>query len=322
MLKLSSLYTSCRPLNRRAAYLRVVLFVSVALAALVSVAHAQVEGSRAFTFPENNTKLGDVQRQGGDPARPGQVKVEFYGHMAFKVTSPSGISVLLDPWRNDPGGAWGKWFPHEFPEVPVDITVSSHAHFDHDAVNRPHARMVLERPIGEFLLGDVKIIGLAEKHQCRSEGEQKWDSISTEFGISICPPNNVLAFDNTIQIVETGGLRIAHWGDNRPVPSPEVDKHLMGVDVLILPMDDSEHILTYREVNDIIRKYQPKSVIPAHYLVTGAESVLSGLKSAEGWVKTQSDVLRMDSAELDLSPLDLKALRGRVYYFGNHFKDK
>jgi hypothetical protein len=42
--------------------------------------------------------------------------------------------------------------------------------------------------------------------------------ITTEFGFSTCPPNNPLAFDNTVQILETGGLRIALWGDNRPEP--------------------------------------------------------------------------------------------------------
>lgn len=37
-----------------------------------------------------------------------------------------------------------------------------------------------------------------------------------------CPPNNVLAFDNAIQIIETGGLRIAVWGDNRAAPGPSI----------------------------------------------------------------------------------------------------
>jgi L-ascorbate metabolism protein UlaG (beta-lactamase superfamily) len=281
-----------------------------------------VEGSRAFAFPENDNQLVMLQAKGGSPGKAGSVKFEFFGHMAFKITSPNNFSVLFDPWRNDPSGAWGKWFPREFPEIPVDLVVSTHAHFDHDAVQRPHALMVLERPIGELRLADVQLTGLADKHQCHSEGQIKWDMITTEFGFSTCPPNNPLAFDNTIQVLETGGLRIGMWGDNRPEPDRDLNNKLANLDILILPIDGSEHILTYREVNAIIAKYRPKAVIPAHYLVKGAESVLSGLKSADEWVATQKDVHRVSSGELDVAPSDLKGAIGRVYYFGDNFKSK
>jgi len=80
------------------------------------------------------------------------------------------------------------------------------------------------------------------------------------------PPNNVIGFDNAIQIIETGGLRIAIWGDNRGVPDPSLDHYLKNVDVLILPV---ETILTRAEVDAIVRKYDPKAVIPAHYFVNG-----------------------------------------------------
>ena len=291
-------------------------------AAACGIARAQIEGSHAFTFAENDNHLIVLQARGGDPAKPGSVKIEFYGHMAFKVTSPEGVSVLVDPWRNDPSGAWGKWFPKEFPEIPVDIVVSTHAHFDHDAVHRPHALMVFERPVGAFRFADLALTGLADKHQCHSEGQQKWDEITTEFGFSTCPPNNPLAFDNTIQILETGGLRLAVWGDNRPEPAPALDKALMNLDVLILPIDGTEHILTFREVDAIIGKYKPRAVIPAHYLVHGAESVLSGLKTADAWVATQHNVFRVAGGELDLAPGDLKGAQGRVYYFGDSFTSK
>ncbi|MHA6687514.1 MBL fold metallo-hydrolase [Mesorhizobium sp. A556] len=281
-----------------------------------------VEGSRGYQFPENNNALIAAQTRGGDPAEAGSVKIEFYAHMAFKITSPSGITVLLDPWRNDPSGAWGHWFPHEFPEVPVDLVISTHAHFDHDAVHRPHALMVLERPIGAFALGDVKITGLADKHQCHSEGDVKWDELAGELGASFCPPDNPLAFDNTLQLIETGGLRIVDWGDNRPVPSAALDRHLMNADVMILPIDDSQHILTYEDIEAIKARYRPKAIIPGHYLVKGAESVLSTLQSADAWVATQRDVRRPAEGELTISPTDLRDATDRTYYFGNGIKSK
>lgn len=89
--------------------------------------------------------------------------MEFYGHDAFKITSPEGLTILTDPWRNETTGSFPKWFLRNFPATQVDIVLSTHAHFDHDAVERPRALMVFERLVGDFKLGDVEITGLADK---------------------------------------------------------------------------------------------------------------------------------------------------------------
>ena len=262
----------------------------------------------------NNNSLMTVQKTGGDPARSGDVRIEFYGHDAFKITSPGGLTVLTDPWRNDSTGAYPKWFLTEFPAIRVDIVLSTHAHFDHDAVERPKGLMVFERLVGQFKFGDVEITGLADKHQC--------DPIADH--AETCPPNNVIGFDNAIQIIETGGLRIAIWGDNRAAPGPSLDHNLRNVDVLILPV---ETVLTRTEADAIVRKYDPKAVIPAHYFVKGLTTGVSGLDSAEGWVNEQekipdTDVRRLDRAELTLNAAELKGSHHRIYYFGNHFEKK
>jgi len=93
-----------------------------------------------------------------------------------------------------------------------------------------------------------------------------------------------MAFDNAIQIVETGGLRVAIWGDNRAAPDPSLDHYLKNVDVLIVPI---ESILTRAEVDAIVQKYDPKAVVPAHYFLNGFTSPVSGLESVDEWVKDQ-----------------------------------
>ncbi|HWF48666.1 MAG TPA: MBL fold metallo-hydrolase, partial [Bryobacteraceae bacterium] len=208
--------------------------------------------------------------------------------------------------------------------IRVDIVISTHAHFDHDAVERPNGLVVLERLIGQFRLGDIEVVGLADKHKCDPTPDHELHGTSTDSHVQTCPPNNVIGFDNAIQIIETGGLRIAIWGDNRAVPDPSLDHYLMNVDVLILPI---ETILTRAEVDAILRKYDPKAVIPDHYFLNGLTTDVSGLESVEGWVHDQeevqpADVRRLDSAELKLSTSKLKGSHHRVYYFGNHFEKK
>lgn len=262
-------------------------------------------GAQQASSAWNDNALIAVQKKGGDPARPGDVRIEFYGHNAFKITSPAGLTVLTDPWRNDATGVYPKWFLGEFPAIPVDIVLSTHAHFDHDAVERPKGLIVLERLVGQFKLGDIEIMGLADKHKCEP-----------------CPANNVIGLDNAIELIETGGLRIAVWGDNRATPDPLLDRYLKNVDVLILPV---ESILTRAEVDAIVRKYDPRAVIPAHYYVAGLTADGSGLESADGWVNDQAkihpaEVRRLDRAALTLNAAELKGSHHRIYYFGSHFR--
>ena len=292
--------------------------------AWTSGAHPQQpERSAAHSPAWNDNSLISIQRDGGDPTRSGDIKIEFYGHDAFKITSPTGLTVLTDPWRNDPTGVYPKWFLNEFPAIRVDIVLSTHAHFDHDAVERPKGLMVLERLVGQFKLGDIEVRGLADKHQCDAPPDQKSNSGSADVHVDTCPPNNEIPLDNAIQIIETGGLRIAVWGDNRAVPDPSLDHYLKNVDVLILPI---ETVLTRDEVDAIVRKYDPKALIPAHYFLNGLTTKISGLESVDGWVddqrKVHADVRRIDRADLTLNAADLKESHHRVYYFGDHFENK
>jgi L-ascorbate metabolism protein UlaG (beta-lactamase superfamily) len=299
--------------------------VSFVLLTLNDGGRAQQPARAADTAPAwNDNSLIAVQKKGGNPTRSGDVKIEFYGHDAFKVTSPAGLTVLTDPWGNDSAGLYPKWFLREFPAIRVDIVLSTHAHFDHDAVERPKGLMVLERLVGQFKLGDIEITGLADKHKCEATPADKPDTASADLPVETCPPNNVIAFDNAIELIETGGLRIAIWGDNRATPDSLLDQYLKNVDVLILPI---ESILTRAEVDAIVWKYDPKTVIPAHYYVTGLTADVSGLESADGWVNYQekvhhADVRRLDRADLTLNAAELKGSHHRVYYFGNHFEEK
>jgi len=308
--------------------MRIKAFASIVLLSVLTlifgVRAQQSDTSTASSPAWNDNSLIAVQKHGGDPTRSGDVKIEFYGHNAFKITSPAGLTVLTDPWRNDPTGVYPKWFLNEFPPIRVDIVLSTHAHFDHDAIERPSGLVVLERLVGQFRLGDVEVVGLADKHKCQSTPDHMLGGTSRDSRVETCPPNNVIGFDNAIQIIETGGLRIGLWGDNRAVPDPSLDRYLMNVDVLILPV---ETILTSDEADAILRKYDPKAAIPSHYFIAGLNTDVSGLESADGWVHEHekihpSNVRRLDSAELKLSAVTLKGSHQRVYYFGNHFEKK
>ena len=273
-----------------------------AAATMLSAGNAKAQ-STDWKQPGNNNHVIELQETG--EFADGAVGIDFYGHCAIKITSPGGATVLFDPWRDDPSGAWGLWFKNPFPETLVDITMSTHTHFDHDAIDRPQSTMVLDRMVGSFEFADLKITGFADKHACVAPGWYKWTNALAEFGAEACPPNNPGHMDMVTYLVETGGIRTLIWGDNRHNPADGFWDAIGQVDVLTLPVDGSMHILSYEQGNAIVERLKPKVVIPTHYLSETTSYTLTTLQSADEWVKGQKSYKMLDSAALSLSAGDV-----------------
>ncbi|WP_170760206.1 MBL fold metallo-hydrolase [Ruegeria lacuscaerulensis] len=285
-------------------------------ASLIGANPAQAQ-SQAWLQPGNNNHVIELQGTTGQSST-GAVGIDYYGHCAIKITSPSGAAVLFDPWRDDPSGAWGLWFRNEFPQIPVDITMSTHAHFDHDAIERPNSTMVLDRMAGEFVFADLKITGFADKHACVAPGWYDWTNALAESGVEACPPNNVGHMDMVVYLVETGGIRTLIWGDNRHNPPQEFWDAVGQVDVLTLPVDGSQHILSYDQGNDIVARLKPKIVIPTHYLNEVTSYTLTTLQSADEWVKAQPSYKMLDGGSLKLEAGEVAGMNLEFMHFGNN----
>ncbi|MEM7044419.1 MAG: MBL fold metallo-hydrolase [Pseudomonadota bacterium] len=285
--------------------------LAAGMAASTKTASAQ---SAAWMQPGNNNHILDLQSSAA--AAGGEVTIDYYGHCALKITSPAGLSLMFDPWRNDPSGAWGLWYPNEFPKVVVDVAMSTHAHFDHDALFRPEATMVLDRMVGSWSFSDVSITGIADKHACEAPGWYEWTNAIAEFGQNACPPDNPGHMDMVMYVVETGGFRTLIWGDNRHNPPEEVWEAMGRIDVLTLPVDGSEHILSYEQGNAIVERLNPKIVIPTHYLNEATTLTLSTLASADEWVESQKSFTKLDSPTLTLASDGMAGMSQEFQYFG------
>ncbi|NYZ16473.1 Zn-dependent hydrolase [Azospirillum sp. RWY-5-1] len=288
----------------------------IGAAAAVAGTRGAAAQSTDWTQPGNNNHV--IELQGTKAFADGATKIDYYGHCAFKITSPGGATVLFDPWRDDPSGAWGLWFKMKFPETKVDITMSTHTHFDHDAIDRPVSTMVLDRMVGRFEFADLKITGFADKHACLAPGWYKWTDALKEFGAEACPPNNVGHMDMVTYLVETGGIRTLIWGDNRPDPADAFWASVGRVDVLTIPVDGSQHILSYAQADAIIDRLKPKIVIPTHYLNEATTYTLSTLQPADEWVKGKRSYKLVDGPSASLTAKDIAGLDREVFHFGSH----
>lgn len=300
----------------RRGFLKVAALTAISAAALGSTLKPREAAAQSVAWKQegNNNRLLELQKHGATSSGP--VTLDYFGHSAFRITTPAGLTLLFDPWRNDPSGAWGLWFPQEFPRTKVDVGLSTHAHFDHDALDRLDASVLLDRLVGTWNLADVTVTGVADKHSTDQPGWYKWIEAVKEFGADPYPPNNPGHLDNVTYLVDTGGVRTLIWGDNRHNPPDDVWDRWGRVDVLTLPVDGSEHILSYRQADDIVERLKPKVVIPAHYLAAGTSSTLSTLQTADAWVDSQKAKTRVNGPSLSLSPDSIKDYDRQFIYFG------
>jgi L-ascorbate metabolism protein UlaG (beta-lactamase superfamily) len=198
-----------------------------------------------------------------------QVNVEYIGHASFVVESPGGVRVVIDPFNSN------RWLGYSYPEsVEADLVLVTHPHYDHDASYYWGESVPVFREPGEYRFGDVTLLGVEGKHA---------DPYGKDF-----------AQKNTIWLIEVGGLRIAHIGDNGPLTAANVEA-LGRVDVLMLPADGDDHILKPEAITAARRDLNEPLVIPMHYRLEGFLDLPSSLGPIAPWLENQEGVVRLDS---------------------------
>ena len=211
------------------------------------------------------------------------MRLTYFGHCAFRFETPGGVTAVADPYRNQ---ADRYWFTRLFPELRCDLGLITHAHFDHDAVDRlPEAVSTLRIP-GEFSTGDLHIRGVQDLHSGASRLHD---------------------FPNVMFRLDAGGVKFLHIGDNRVEWPEDVTRAVGDIDVLLVTVDDSNHLLTYDQVDSLIQRVQPRVVIPMHYAIPGLHAPECELLPPEGWLERQSAVRRLETDRLDFSAGKLPA---------------
>jgi len=217
-----------------------------------------------------------------------QVTIEYVAHGCFRVQSPAGVRVVLDPYNGH------RWLGYSFPaSLPADLILITHPHYDHNASYYWPISVPVFRLPGRYVFGDVRIEGLSGKHA---------EPYGKEFGQS-----------NTIWVLEVGGLRIVHLGDNGPLPSATV-RALGRVDVLMMPIDAKHHILSESEIEAIRRALTPRILIPMHYQLPMLSSEPKDLGPIEPWLAEHPGANRLKTNRIVIQPRSLP-VKQEVFVF-------
>ncbi len=280
-----------------------------------------VIGDNSFYQKVKNDRIIKAQKTKTIRKSTGEVTISYYGMIAYKITTPGGVEILIDPFRNAPDlDLGGIWFLSQFPEVYADICISTHAHGDHDGMMRVRSPMVLDRLAGTVEIGDAKITGFPDKHVSNPQNEI-YDGIILEkaFGKHNYPPGENMEWDNSIILIETEDFRIVHWGDNRQNPPQEIFDQLHDIDIFISAVSDDGHITTPRWGAKIGKEVMnAKEVFPGHYNVEGINHpYASGIIDATQFTRSHEHTFIQDRS-ISFTKESIKDYDFHVMYFGEN----
>ena len=276
------------------------------------------DGLWAWKQPENNNRM--IAFQDAGPQRSnGPVELAYFGCSAFRITSPAGLTVLIDPWRNPPWGTWD-WFLFDFPALKVDVAISTHAHFDHDGLHCVSANTLLDRLVGTYEFADVKITGIADKHVSdSSHNVYDWAEMTRRLTDMITtPPDNCRSFDNSMILVEVAGPENPALGRQSAQSARcRVGQDRQGRHCAAAHRRIAACVELCPDRNDY-RPSGPRIVVPHHYYAWDVMTRGSTLLPADEWVKRHDDARWLSEGTVALSPGDVKAQKRSVIYFGGN----
>jgi L-ascorbate metabolism protein UlaG (beta-lactamase superfamily) len=212
------------------------------------------------------------------------VKLTWLGHATFRLQTPGGKVVIIDPWiASNPS------CPADEKKLgQVDYLLCTHAHFDHiaDAVQ-------IAKRHNPKIIGIFELCAWLEKQGAKQTmGINKGGSVDLgEFRVTMVQAVHSCGIQDGDQILYGGeacgyvvdfknGLKIYHAGDTAVFGDMQIIRELYAPELVMLPIGDY-YTMSPREAAYACNLLRPKTVIPMHFgtfpLLTGTPSELRSL---------------------------------------------
>jgi L-ascorbate metabolism protein UlaG (beta-lactamase superfamily) len=180
------------------------------------------------------------------------MKIKWFGHSCFLLTSSNGARVLTDPFDESVG--------YKVPKMQADIVTTSHKHYDHYNLEALEGEYVhLDSP-GHFVVKDIDITGIGTYHD-KEYGRKRGS--------------------NVVFVFDMDGLKVCHLGDLGYILPDEQIKEIGQADILLLPVGGT-YTIDFQEAAELVSLMNPKVVIPMHYKTPATNFSIDGVENFLG----------------------------------------
>ncbi len=192
--------------------------------------------------------------------------ITWLGHSCFRIKSNTAV-IITDPLPPGLGYNPGK--------QTANIVTVSHPHASHSYLEGVEGKYKIIRSPGEYEISDILVIGITTYHDA-VKGQSRGK--------------------NTIYLMDIDGVTVCHAGDLGHVLDDDQLEEMGNVDVLMLPVGGVSTINASMAA-EVVRKVEPKIVIPMHYKteqstreLDGVEPFLKELGRSESEVRAKATI--------------------------------
>jgi L-ascorbate metabolism protein UlaG (beta-lactamase superfamily) len=195
------------------------------------------------------------------------VDITWLGLSCFRIRGSQAV-IITDPFPPGLGYTLGK--------QTADIVTVSHQHPSHSYDQGINSEHRLVKGPGEYEISGVLILGISTYH----------DSVKGQS-----------RGKNTIYLMEIDGVNVLHLGDLGHALNDQQAEEIGNVDVLLLPVG-GVNTINAAMAAEVIRKLEPKVVIPMHYKT---EKGSPDLEPVENFLKEMGKTLVEPRPKLTIS---------------------
>lgn len=204
------------------------------------------------------------------------MKIKWFGHACFGLTSQDGIRLVTDPFDGSIG--------YEVPRTEADIVTVSHDHYDHNYVEALVGEPIVVKTTEKRSIKGIQIYGVETFHD-KERGEKRGGNI--------------------VFVFEIDGIQVCHLGDLGHVLTKEQVSKIGPVDILMIPVGGT-FTINACEALEVVSQLKPKLIIPMHFKTPDVNLPIDGvekfLEKSMGGEKLEKNFIEITADELTDEP--------------------